>query len=175
MNAHLPVYLNEHLAGSLGGVKLCERCGAANRDSDLGAYLANLAAELKEDQEYLRTVMDELGVSESPLKVAVAWTAEKIGRLKPNGQLAGYSPLSRVLELEALLAGSRARLALWEALREVSTFEPIVQLAKVQELIERVHVQLENLERHRRQALRIAFLGSGVDRAPEEVHEVQSA
>ncbi len=175
MNAHLPIYLNDHLSGSLGGIKLCERCSEANRGSDLGLYLENLAAELKEDQEYLRTVMDALGVSENPLKAAVAWTAEKLGRLKSNGQLAGYSPLSRVIELEALLSGSRARLALWEALREVSTFEPIVELAKVQELIERVRVQLEDLERHRRQALRIAFLGSGVDRAPETSHNVQSA
>ena len=47
----------------------------------------------------------ELGFGESKTKEAVAWVGEKIGRLKLNGQLRGYSPLSRVLELEALAVG----------------------------------------------------------------------
>ena len=32
----------------------------------------------------------------------MAWSAEKFGRLKLNGQLSGYSPLSRLEELEIL-------------------------------------------------------------------------
>ena len=34
-----------------------------------------------------------------------AWTAEELERLKLNGQLAGYSPLSRLVELEGLAVG----------------------------------------------------------------------
>lgn len=36
--------------------------------------------------------------------------AEKLGRLKPNGQLHGYSPLSRVIELEGLYLGISGKL-----------------------------------------------------------------
>jgi len=42
--------------------------------------------------------MEELGVSRSRLKPAGAWVLEKLGRVKLNGQLRGYSPLSRLLE-----------------------------------------------------------------------------
>ena len=44
--------------------------------------------------------MDDLGVG-SRAKDGAAWVAEKLGRLKTNGQLTGYSPLSRLVELEA--------------------------------------------------------------------------
>ena len=53
-----------------------------------------------------------------PVKDAGGWAAEKLGRLKPNNRLLGYSPLSRVLELEGLLIGVTGKLALWEALRD---------------------------------------------------------
>ena len=46
-------------------------------------------------------------------KSAGAWTAEKFGRLKPNGQLTGYSPLSRLVELEGLKLGITGKLGLW--------------------------------------------------------------
>ena len=49
--------------------------------------------------------MVELGFRESKTKEAVAGVGEKVGRLKLNGQIRGYSPLSRVLELEALAVG----------------------------------------------------------------------
>ena len=39
------------------------------------------------------------------LKVAGAWAGEKAGRLKLNGHLTGYSPQSRVIELEGLVVG----------------------------------------------------------------------
>ena len=58
----------------------------------------------------------ELGFRASKPKAAVAWVGEKVGRLKLNGQIRGYSPLSRVLELEALAVGVRGKLALWESL-----------------------------------------------------------
>jgi NADH dehydrogenase/NADH:ubiquinone oxidoreductase subunit G len=52
--------------------------------------------------------------------------AEKLGRLKLNGRLRGYSPLSRLLELEGLLIGITGKIALWktlEALDDVKGLE----------------------------------------------------
>ena len=57
--------------------------------------------------------MGELGVKPDRLKVAAGWTSEKLGRLKPNAQLRGYSPLSPLVELEGLLIGIQGKLAMW--------------------------------------------------------------
>jgi hypothetical protein len=57
------------------------------------------------------------------VKIAVGWTAEKVGRLKPNGQLRGYSPLGRLLELETLLGGINAKHALWRALEQADAVD----------------------------------------------------
>ncbi len=46
--------------------------------------------------------MAALGVPQDRVKNAMGWGAEKLGRLKPNGQLTGYSPLSRMVELKGL-------------------------------------------------------------------------
>jgi len=63
--------------------------------------------------------MEELGVPRSRLKPAIGWLGGKLGRLKPNGQLRGYSPLSRVVELELLLLGITGKLRLWRLLDEL--------------------------------------------------------
>ena len=60
--------------------------------------------------------MEQLGVRRDPVKPAAAWAAEKLGRLKPNGQLTGYSPLSRMVELEMLLIGITGKTGMWRAL-----------------------------------------------------------
>jgi len=44
---------------------------------------------------------------------------EKVGRLKLNGQLTGYSPLSRLVELEGLELGITGKRAMWAALEHV--------------------------------------------------------
>ena len=61
--------------------------------------------------------MEELGVRRDPLKVKAGWLGEKLGRLKLNGQLRGYSPLSRVVELEGLVVGIGGKTELWATLR----------------------------------------------------------
>ena len=46
--------------------------------------------------------MEDLGFDSDTMKDLGGWALEKVGRLKLNGQLTGYSPLSRVVELEGL-------------------------------------------------------------------------
>src|SRR6478672_10510242 len=115
-SSHLAIYLNDHLAGATGGAELAQRAAGANRGSELGEFLAGLAAEVKEDRESLLALMSALGIGVDHAKVVAGWTAEKLGRLKLNGQIAGYSPLSRLVELEAMMIGVRGKLALWSAL-----------------------------------------------------------
>jgi len=93
----LSIYLNDHLAGSTAGVQLARRLHASNRDDRrFGTPLADIRAEVE----------------------TAARIGERLGRLKPNGQLTGYSPLSRVVELELLLIGITGKKRMWSVVEQ---------------------------------------------------------
>lgn len=50
------------------------------------------------------------------MKPFIAVLGERLGRLKLNGRLRGYSPLSRLVELELLQVGVAGKRRLWRAL-----------------------------------------------------------
>lgn len=115
----LAIYLNDHLAGAALGVELARRLRSSNRgDVEFGEPLAEICAEIEADRETLIRLMERLDVDRGQLKPALALLGERLGRLKPNGQLRGYSPLSRVLELEILSSGIGGKVQLWNALEE---------------------------------------------------------
>jgi hypothetical protein len=151
----LSIYLNDHLAGATTGTELARRVAGANRGSSLGESMQELAAEIAEDRESLQRAMSELGVSRDPFKVVAGWTVEKFGRLKLNGQLTGYSPLSRVVELEGLHLGITGKLELWRTLK--TTFDGGLQRVDLDELIKRAESQRRRLAPHRRAAVEEAF------------------
>jgi hypothetical protein len=151
----LAIYLNDHLAGATGGVELARRARASNRSTKLGKVLVEICAEIEADRTTLERVMEQLEVKRNSAKVAGAWAAEKLGRLKLNGRLTGYSPLSRVIELEMLHIGITGKIQLWQALEEM-------QSAKLTQfdlpgLIERAEAQRATVERLRLDATREAF------------------
>jgi hypothetical protein len=94
--------------------------------------------------------MSRLGVGVDRARTAVAWSAEKLGRLKLNGQLTGYSPLSRLEELEILELGVEGKLLLWQALRHAAAAE--IDEAELDRLIKRAQSQHRRLGRLRRDA-----------------------
>ncbi len=114
----LAIYLNDHLAGATLGIELTRRSLRSNANTELGRFLEELLTELVRDREALETVMERLAVRRSPVKPRLALVAERLGRLKLNGQVTGYSPLSRVLELEGLAGGIGLKLQLWNALEQ---------------------------------------------------------
>jgi len=114
----LAIYLNDHLAGATLGVELARRLRASNEDdARFGAPLADICAEIEADRATLERVMDLLGIRRGLVKPAGAWLSEKLGRLKLNGQLRGYSPLSRLVELELLFIGITGKMQMWDALQ----------------------------------------------------------
>ena len=151
----LAIYLNDHLAGATGGRELVRRAAASNRGTEYGPFLEGLAEEIEEDRRALLSIMATLGVGVDRLKVAGGWGAEKLGRLKLNGRLLGYSPLSRMVELEGLALGVTGKLGLWRALQAREP-ERAADLG-LPELIARAQRQLEELERHRLRAAREAL------------------
>jgi hypothetical protein len=145
---YLATYLNDHLLGATAGTELARRAARENQGSDLGEFLTALAREIEDDRDALLALMSELGVNPDRLKVAAGWTGEKLGRLKPNAQLRGYSPLSPLVELEGLLMGIHGKLAMWRALSEVAQ-DLGLDRARFEALSARAERQQADVERHR--------------------------
>jgi hypothetical protein len=155
----LGIYLNDHLAGSTVGLELAKRARGQNRDSDYGEFLGTITDEIQDDRDTLKRIMDDLGIRKDPAKVAAGWIGEKAGRLKLNGQLTGYSPLSRLVELEALALGVTGKLALWKSLRLLADSEPALDGPALERLIERAERHQRGLEERRLSAAREALSG----------------
>jgi hypothetical protein len=143
----LAIYLNDHLAGATGGVELARRARSSNRGTKWGEALEGICAEIETDRITLERVMQRLAIKRNATKIAGAWTAEKLGRLKLNGRLTGYSPLSRLLELEMLHIGITGKLELWEALQRTQSSR--LSQFDLPGLIERAESQRETVERLR--------------------------
>lgn len=155
----LSIYLNDHLAGAAAGAAVAQRVVGSNRDNDVYyPALSTLAEEIREDRASLFGIMSALKVGTDPLKQLLAWGAEKVGRLKLNGHLLSYSPLSRLDELEFLALGVTGKLALWRSLQLLVPREPRLRREQLTELIARAERQLEAIETCRRRAASDAFL-----------------
>jgi hypothetical protein len=154
---HLGIYLNDHLAGSVVGGSLARRIARQNRDNEYGEPIAEIAREIEGDKAKLGEVMERLGVRKKQLRLGLAWVMEKGTRLKPNGSLLGYSPLSRVLELEGLTMGITGKLELWRSLQAIADGDVPLSESEVEALIERAESQRDRVEDLRVKAAREAF------------------
>ena len=157
---YLPIYLNDHYAGSTAGVELAKRAANNSRDNtEFGPALAALASEIDEDRDALKRIMDRLDVSEDRIKASIFWLGEKVGRLKPNGELLQFSPLSRVVELEGLITGVSGKLSLWRTLLELAERDDRLDEGELEVLAGRAEDQLLRLHALRGAAGLIAFVG----------------
>jgi hypothetical protein len=142
----LSIYLNDHLAAATAGVNLARRAAGSNDGTSYGPGLDAVAIEIEEDRAALVDLMQRLAVGHDRLKIALAWGAERAGRLKLNGQLLGYSPLSRLEEIETLSLGVEGKLALWRALRSTHGSDSRLGGVDLDELIARARAQRRRLE-----------------------------
>jgi hypothetical protein len=156
----LAVYLRDHFAGAAAGLALAERCQRANAGTPLGDLLAEVVSEIAADRDSLHRIMDALDVSENPIKAVLGQAAELVGRLKSNGMLTDYSPSSRVLELEGLLAGVDGKRNLWQSLRAAAATRSALDVAALDALIERATSQRDRLQAAHDQAAADAFSSS---------------
>jgi hypothetical protein len=152
---YLAIYLNDHLAGSMTGIELVRRATGEYDGTELGAFFAEIGAEIEQDRDALKAIMASNGIEPDRLKLAAAWAAEKAGRLKFNGALLRRSPLTPLVELETLAVGIHGKELLWRALRVEAPDDATA--ARLDELIARAERQHEAVERQRveqgRQAL----------------------
>lgn len=155
----LEIYLRDHLAGAAGGLSLARRIYGNNRGTAYAGVLADVARDIAEDERSLQGVMAHLGVAPSQPKRLLALAGEHAARFKLNGQLVGYSPLARIVELEALAGGVQAKLHLWRSLSALdpSALPPDVDLVELQRRAQR---QLERIRELHAAAAEEAFAGA---------------
>ena len=101
---------------------------------------------MAEDRAALISVMGRLGVTANQVKVAVGWMVEKVARLKLNGHLLHRSPLSTIVELEAMRLGVEGKASGWRTLRAVAETDERIEVDELDRLIERAVAQIEMLE-----------------------------
>src|SRR5436190_23563809 len=96
--------------------------------------------------------MQRVGATRSRAKVPAAVAAERLGRLKPNGSITSYSPLSRFVELEFLVMGITGKIQLWETLRDLAGLGEALPDIDFDGLIARAGAQRAKLEPFRHEA-----------------------
>ena len=155
MSGYLATYLRDHLAGATGGLALARRI--AGRDDAIAAAVRPIAGEIAEDRRALEEVMARLGVRPNRAKTAVTAVAERAGRLKPNRHLVTRSPLSPLVELEALSLGVLGKGKLWAAMADAVGDDPRLAGLDLGALERRAIEQHDRLEALRRDAARDAL------------------
>jgi hypothetical protein len=147
----LGIYLNDHLAGATVGLELFRRAARTQATSPNRAELHQLTAEVEADRTALLDIMASLSVPVRRYKLVTAWAVEKAARLKLNGHVLSRSPLSSLIELEALRLGVQGKAAGWRTLRQVADTDARLDGKRLEELHERARQQADRLE-----ALRLA-------------------
>lgn len=156
-DAKLQIYLNDHLAGAIGGSELAKRAQRNNAGTPVGEFLLEFMEEVEEDKAALKQFIALAGCRENPLKKTGAWVTEKAGRLKLNGELRKYSDLSRLEELEGLLLGVRGKLGMWLVLEDVYGKDNRFKEVGFRPLINRARRQQKRMEDLRMAAAQEVF------------------
>ena len=156
----LGIYLNDHRGLFAAEYDLAKRCQEANVGTDHGSRLATLLTDVigqnAADRERLDELLEVVGKRANPVKTLGARLGERLGRLKLNGQLRGYSPLSRVIEIEALIASTSVRQAMWTSLAVALTNDATV--ADANRRAQTVEGQHNLLLNHHLEAAKQAFV-----------------
>ncbi len=153
----LRIYLQDHRAGATAGRELAARTLGSSKGTEFERPLAKLLSEIEDDMRTLDEVMARLEIGHDRLKKVAFWAGEKVGRLKLNGRLLSYSPLSRVVELEGLMLGIAAKGAMWVALEDFAVAEPRLAGFDFAGLVGRAERQRSEVDALRRRAAEVAF------------------
>jgi len=150
-HAQLGIYLRDHRAGASAGLSLARRLLEQNSSNYLTATLTEIVRQIDEDRQTLEDVKQRLGFEPSRVKMALAILGERLGRLKVNGRLRGYSAVSRLEEFEMLIAGIITKASLWRTLGIVLEGDSRVAGIDFDGLVRRAESQVLMLEEHRPQ------------------------
>ena len=149
----LGIYLNDHLAVATADLELARRTTRSHRGTPAAAVLGRLTGEIDEDRAALARIMMVLGLPIRGYKISSGWLAEKIGRLKPNGHLLRRSPLTSVVELEALRLGAENRILVWTTLLAAAEADSRLDASMLNGLLDRARRHADEIDRLRLRAV----------------------
>ena len=112
----LPVYLNDHLAGSIGALEMLDDLIETHQGKPLGQFLRALREDIEVDQRELKRIMEQLGIDESGTRKAGAWVAQKVLRAKLRVGDSDEPNLALLQSLESLSLGFAGKRSLWRTL-----------------------------------------------------------
>ena len=156
----LHIYLNDHRTGAVVAHALAERSRGANSGNEFGEFLDDFVPLLEDDIDQLDAIFDRCSISKDPFKLGAARIGVELGRLKMNGRLTDYSPLSRVIEFEALTLGVLGKQKLWTTIAALPSGHPAASAIDTAELLERGELQSQRLHELSERAAAIAFTGT---------------
>lgn len=140
-------YLQHHWAGSTAGVALFRRVAGTHGIAEVAVAVGELAEEVTEERETQRRIMHDVGTRPSTLGTVAARVGAELGRLKPNGRILTRSPLTDLVEIEALRIAVFGKRSGWQVLRAVADDDPRLDAALLDDLVGRSDRQLETLGR----------------------------
>jgi hypothetical protein len=156
----LRIYMNDQLALGIGWRELARRAARNNRGTELGRVLATVADGIADDVSTFESIMVRLELRRSAVKPSLAVVGERLARLKLNGRILGYSPLSRFLELDVLAMGIDGKEMLWRTLADVARLRARLPDVDFDRLVQRAGEQRTAIEPFREEAARRAFVSS---------------
>jgi hypothetical protein len=153
----LGLYLDDHRAGAAGGVALARRMLEENPDNYLTATMRELTVEIERDRQVLDDVIRRLRHSPNRIKMVMGAASAWMGRLKANGYIRQYSPLSRLEEFEMLSAGLLSKASLWRSCGLSLAGRAELAELDFDALCQRAESQRAKLEAHRTRIVDDAF------------------
>lgn len=155
MTEPLATYLHDHLAGSAFAISLLDSMKEENEGQPLGAFAQKLVAEIRADQDTLKSIIERVGETGLDLKSAVAWAAEKLSQLKLRRD--GDNGLGTFETLETLGLGILGKHSLWRALAVAAETDARLQGVDFVSLGRRALAQHADVESHRLEVARKAL------------------
>jgi hypothetical protein len=157
MSKDLTTYLNDHLAGSVGGLELVDHLIETYKGKPLEQFFKDLRNEIDADQGTLQDLIEKLGEKESAVRKAGAWVAEKFSRAKIRLDDSEEGRMGLLQALEGLVLGITGKRGLWTALAAAADTVPELRELDYTRLEKRAAEQCDRVEAKRLEIAREVF------------------
>ena len=156
---NMAVYLNDHLAGSVGALQLVEHVIKATSGTALETFFKDMFVEVKKDQTTLEELMSHLDIQQSGFRKTTAWLMEKAALIKLGPDLKKDGNFGIFQAIEGLALGIKGKKKLWQSLAQVVAPDSLPEKFDFPHLERRADEQYEKIEEKRMAAARRALGG----------------
>jgi hypothetical protein len=125
---NLAIHLNDHLAGAMAALGLCDRLRLKIHDPGVVRVLAELRRSVEQDRARVRSLMRRFGIAESKIRKLVAVLAQKLASLKLRLSSSRRGDLQLLHEIDVVCHGIQGRKSLWTTLEAARADEQLAIL-----------------------------------------------